>query len=887
MSAKSFITLSILCTFRRNLLLFAFFIFSLPVFAQLTIFDKSKSSVLLQQQEQNAMPDTKATFIISVACIDSVYDLIKNDSTLKIIRQYNTANLIVVKTNWRTIRSLLLKKQVNFVDVYRQPKEELVLNNLDISVNKINAVHSAFPFLNGSETVVSLKENLPDTNDIDIKNRYVSTNLSSTIGSTHASNMASIIAGAGNTWFKGKGVAWGASLSSASFDILLPENDDVYGRYNISVQNHSYGTGIENYYGADAAAYDASVVQRPELLHVFSSGNSGTNEATSGTYKGITGFANLTGSFKMAKNIITVGNVDSVYRVLPRSSKGPAFDGRIKPEVVAYAEDGSSGAAAIVSGISLLLQQAYKSVKGSLPPAALIKAVLINSADDVGPKGIDYVSGFGNVNALKSIRTIVENRYFNGTVGNNEKVSYNFSVPPGLKELKITMVWADTTASPNTNKALVNDLDMSLSLPALNENWLPWVLNTAANVDSLKQAPIRKRDSLNNIEQITITDPASGNYVLNITGYSVKKFFSQSYNIAYIFDSLNKFEWYNPSENTNFLKHNNSIIRWSNSFPDSTGVLKYKLDKENVWHTIDNTVILSRGYYNWNVPDITGKANLRIDLNNTTFTSKEFSISDTTSINVVFNCQDSVLLNWNKMAGVDSFRIFELGEKYMRKLKDTPDTSIIFYKNTNNSFYYSVCPLFKQTEGMRTISLKYDSKQVGCLITSFVGNISDNHVRLQVQVLESAVIKSVIWQKILPNSVEDLKKVTLNGYNYTFFYTDSFLTNGINLYRVKLELINGTEVFSDIKAFLYTGFENYSIFPNPVQKKAPITIISKDANEGLLQVFSSAGIKILEQKIDYQYNIVPTDKFVSGLYFFKLLKKGKQDKIFKVIVYSD
>src|SRR6185503_14496630 len=131
---------------------------------------------------------------------------------------------------------------------------------------------------------------------------------------------------------------------SFTFSNLLPESDAVYQQYNISVQNHSYGTAIENYYGAEAVAYDASVIARPFLLHVFSAGNSGTNTNTNGPYAGVNGFANITGSLKMAKNIITVGHVDSFGVVLPPSSKGPAYDGRLEPGLVAFSEDGSSGA---------------------------------------------------------------------------------------------------------------------------------------------------------------------------------------------------------------------------------------------------------------------------------------------------------------------------------------------------------------------------------------------------------------------------------------------------------------------------------------------------------------------------------------------------------------
>ena len=38
--------------------------------------------------------------------------------------------------------------------------------------------------------------------------------------------------------------------------------------------------GIENFYGADAAAYDASAIANPTLLQVFSAGNSGSHIST-------------------------------------------------------------------------------------------------------------------------------------------------------------------------------------------------------------------------------------------------------------------------------------------------------------------------------------------------------------------------------------------------------------------------------------------------------------------------------------------------------------------------------------------------------------------------------------------------------------------------------
>ena len=61
--------------------------------------------------------------------------------------------------------------------------------------------------------------------------------------------MATIIAGGGNSVWYAKGVAWGANVSSSSFANLLPDPAEYYLKQNISVQNHSYGTIIDNNYG--------------------------------------------------------------------------------------------------------------------------------------------------------------------------------------------------------------------------------------------------------------------------------------------------------------------------------------------------------------------------------------------------------------------------------------------------------------------------------------------------------------------------------------------------------------------------------------------------------------------------------------------------------------
>jgi len=242
------------CTLRTGLLLFVFlspyFLFSQPTEPQL-----KKFSPVLQGQWKARSPKETTVFTIAVNDFPRFKNEIEKDPRVKIIFEYQKANVLLVRTTWNeVIKTILPKAEVLFIDEQRKPKEELAVSNLDMSADKVNMIFSRFPNYNGNGIVVSVKENQPDTTDIDFHGRYLTTDISSTIFSTHATDMATIIGGGGNTYYEGKGAAPGSTISSSSFAILLPDADDAYQRYNISVQNHSYGTSIENFYGADAAA---------------------------------------------------------------------------------------------------------------------------------------------------------------------------------------------------------------------------------------------------------------------------------------------------------------------------------------------------------------------------------------------------------------------------------------------------------------------------------------------------------------------------------------------------------------------------------------------------------------------------------------------------------
>ncbi len=765
----------------------------------------------------------------------------------------------------------------------RKPVEELLVGNLDLSVNKINLAQRKYPQWNGDGIVVSVKENKPDTTDIDFKGRFLTTNLSSNNVSPHASIMSTMIAGGGNTWHLGKGAAWKSTISSSDFNTLLPDNNIAYQQYNISVQNHSYGVGVENFYGADAAAYDASAISNSSLLHIFSSGNSGNLSPSTGTYAGLNGFANLTGSFKMAKNIITVGATDSFGVVAPLSSKGPAHDGRVKPELIAYGEDGSSGAAALVSGTALMLQHAYKQLTGSLPPNALVKAILINGADDVGNAEVDYSNGFGSLNASSALRTLQSGRYMGGSVSNGGSQLFSVFVPAGLRKLKLTLVWNDPPATPNAVKSLINDLNLELLLPLNGQVWKPWVLNSFPNIDSLQQLAARNRDSLNNIEQITLNNPPSGDYEFKVSGYSLQTA-SQEFFIAYQFDSSDIFEWQYPTANDFIFPSSSNLIRWKSSFSTPTGSLEFSIDNGNNWQLIQNAVNLNTGLYRWDVPSLTSTALLRMTIGSNQFLSDSFTIANKTQTGVGFNCPDSFLIYWKKIPSVANYNVYQLGSHYLEQIAVTSDSVLILSKNTNSSLHYAVAPKVGNKEGVRSYTFNYTDQGVECYIRSFLGSLVNTSARLDLSLGSLFNINKIILEKYdgaVFNSIQQLTNPNLLVFNFT----DASLKKGLNIYRIKLEIFGGKTVYSAIEIVYYFGNSEYIIYPNPAQQNQTITILnSGSVLNTVLLVYNMQGEKLLEMKANDLSNFIQAGRLSKGIYLFRFIRSGEKDLVEKVLV---
>jgi hypothetical protein len=664
----------------------------------------------------------------------------------------------------------------------------------------------------------------------------------------------------------------------------LPDPDSVYRNYNISIQNHSYGTVIENFYGNEAFAYDVNVVNNPGLIHVFSSGNSGDTSAVTGSYAGLKGLANLTGNFKQAKNILTIGAVDSFVIVDGRSSNGPAFDGRVKPELVAFGADGSSGAAALVSGTVALVQQAYRQNHGgATPDAALVKAVILNSADDVGIDHVDYATGYGNVNAWQAITTVLENRFLSASLPSGESRTFPISIPPGVAQLKVTVAWTDVPALPNATKALVNDVDAMLLLPATDESWLPWVLNAFPHSDSLRKPAQRKLDTLNNVEQITIDNPQPGSYMLQIKGTRITSE-SQKVFAAIQINTANSFAWTFPAKGNQIIAGTSNVLRWQSTLA-ATGKLEYSFDRTN-WQTISDDISLDNEYYQWQAPDVMKIAFLRMSANGLPATESDtFVISKQTRVQVGFNCEDSFLLYWNDLPTISQYQLYYLGGQYLQAGPLIQDTFLVLNKVQNPSLFYAVAPVVEGKEGLKSYTINYPAIGIGCYFRSFyVQEKTDAFVIMRAELGSLYNVASITLQKQAGNSFNDIASIG-NPNSLSFLITDSSLVQGIQYYRLQVRLINGRVAYSEIIPVIHFSTLPILVYPNPSPQGVPVTVLTREPGRYYIEVIDVKGRKVNEYKLQNPEEQIPPFILSKGIYFIRILSDEGKVGVQKLIVY--
>ena len=363
-------------------------------------------------------------------------------------------------------------------------------------------------------------------------------------------------------------------LGDASSSIADLSDNDIANAYEAGgrVMNNSWGSSSYNYQGAytsTAQYYDALAIQYPDLLLLFAAGNE--NEE-------IDIYDNFSLSYEaVAKNSMTVGASESYRPEYPYtysmlwelasdnpyyndkaaypynetqqgmayfSSRGPAKDGRAKPDIVApgtwiysaeslYDDDndgerksyytfmfGTSMATPLTSGAAACaLQYLKENTDIASPSCALVKALLINGARTMGKGQFDscteipevvpnWVNGFGHVNLNESLDPSCGKLFATeGTINETgQSVSYFFT-KESEGPVSATLCWSDYPGTVGAALALVNDLDIVVS---------------DGETDYYSGGKTGHNDFKNNCERCQVNDfPAGSRIEVKVTGYNV------------------------------------------------------------------------------------------------------------------------------------------------------------------------------------------------------------------------------------------------------------------------------------------------------------------------------------------------------------------------------
>lgn len=845
---------------------------------------------IIAQSNQRTAPFTVTATDVELL----IKSLEKKKFPFEVLSVYKESESAVLKCKAADFfRYCLPEDALLFADVFIPARSEVPVPGYIRDINIINLLDFLIPGATGSGITIGIKENKPNENDIDLRKRILPSVIASAVTEDHATVVATLAGGAGNSFYTGKGTAWKSNFFPSSFSNLFPDSSILLFQKNVSVQSHAYGTIVQSFYGAEALSYDAQTNQNKNLVHLFSSGNRGTVSGSAGVYANIAGYANITGNFKMAKNVITVAAVDTSASLAPFSSAGPLHDGRLGPQIAALGPNGTSEAAAIVTGAVAVLQQVYKdSTFQSLPPASLIKAILFNTATDIGNRGIDYRSGFGLLDIFSAVRLMQQKNYDSSQLLQSQAWTKNITVPAQAANLKITLAWTDTAAAVNTNKALVNDLDLEVTEINSGLIYKPWVLSSFPNADSLKKLPVRKRDSLNTAEQVSIDLPAAGQYQIKVTANQIQTVNKQPFHVAYAWDTLNMLRFTNPVHHSDIIREENPNlkIKWKIAVADTNtlGDLSISYDNGNTWEIIGPDIKLHRQFFNWAIPDITAIAQLRMDCPFGIFYSVPFVIAPLTKIKVDYLCTDATRLSWQKNELASSYTVYALGDTaFIKPVLNVTDTFIVINRTLRPENIFAVEPVINGgVLAARSEAIDVRNQGVNCYYRTLLAEPEGDSIRLTLDLSLASATDSIIFEKTNANGtlVKRIAKLITAPGNILYVAFDNAPFSGANFYRAKI-WIGGNFVSTEIVSVIHQGKKLLFLYPNPVTKGQNLKFLIKEkAGDVTLLVTDVLG-RVKGKFPMNTFDEIKTAAWASGVYFYKLFnKKGFNTETGKFII---
>lgn len=355
----------------------------------------------------------------------------------------------------------------------------------------------------------------------------------------HGAMVADIAVGDGGLNDDTRGVAHGARLAYSPLPSLTePVVTALYQllySQGARVTNNSWGLDGSIAYEGTCRAIDATSFTNDEQLQVFAVTDQFFLQIPENSKSCLAVSASRNSP---SEGLMCVGGI------------GPTSDGRRKPEITApgcaitasagstgcgtFTDTGTSFASPAVSGIGAMAREYFlrgyypsgAPVAGDArtPSGALLKAVLINSARDMGnvPDFPNTEEGWGRVTGDDALyfagdarRLVVKDVRNAAGIGPAGSTSEAFvAVRGGAEALKATLGFFDAPAAINASFAPVNDLNLELVAPD-GTRYLGNVFSGGVSATG------GSADAINSVEQVLIPNPVPGRWRVRVIAQAV------------------------------------------------------------------------------------------------------------------------------------------------------------------------------------------------------------------------------------------------------------------------------------------------------------------------------------------------------------------------------
>ncbi|MEP7166098.1 MAG: S8 family serine peptidase [Ferruginibacter sp.] len=649
--------------------------------------------------------------------------------------KFNFKNTVLIQPDVNKLFAIAALPFVSFIR--EQSIKDKPINYNDIATHGISSLQSiSGRNLNGKDVVVGVGDNADISTHIDFNGKLISRHPFPV--DNHGTHTSGTTAGGGFINPKNHGMAPKAHIVSQWFSDVILNTPTYITDYNMVATNNSYystsmGCTGSRVYDVLSNYVDDQMENYDEVLHVIAAGNDGGLScsgypASYGTVKS---------GWQCGKNVITVGAMDQAnYGIASFSSRGPVQDGRIKPEIVTngyatistypyntYATNyGTSMAAPVITGVTALLQEDYrKSHSGANAKAALLKALMCNTAEDINDNGPDYTFGFGMLNARKAVEAMEANQYFTNGIVTSQNDPYSVVVPAGARRLKVMLVWADHPAAANAGIALINDLDLTVTDPSPLVH-KPLILTPASPTTVATEGA----DHLNNIEQVVIDAPAAGTYNINVSGFAIPQG-PQTYFLTYQID-MNGITVEYPFGGETLVPGQTENIRWT-AYGNEANTLNVEYSDNNgsSWNLIGTAAANARSM-NWIVPaTATNNYLVRVSRNSTALTDQSdftFTVLGQPVITASTPCEGYVELSWPVITGATSYDILQLKGDSMDIIGNATTTNPFLVSGLNGSttYWFAVAAKNSAVSGRRSLAVAIQPASGVCNLVTYDGN---------------------------------------------------------------------------------------------------------------------------------------------------------------------